>query len=528
MGEGKIVLSAEEGAAKLAALLFDGRVADSAPKSGRIRCWKEPAETTPREKSAFARFRDLPMGGEWIGVKCGHSGRKGPDFYITDENFCKACLKQMKGREGEKHIAASVDLVEIVQPREAPAPAITDADAEIETKPVSAPGRKRTTRVSMAYFSAVPAGGEWTGLTCGHTGIKGKDFYDYDQHFCKDCCHKRQIKFRKSLSLPFESVEAPAEKPPVASLGKDKWGKLIKECAECHELRGIIGRGRCAKCYWHLPEVREKLLAKRKGCKNPVPAPVTAVNVEGRPEAGVSKGTKHRLYPPWTPEQDAEIRAVYENQVGKNRRDAGKPVAELAEKLNQPRWRISKRAFDLAAVPTSLKRKKEPPWSEAEYKILRENAAFTLSNIQQKFKAAGFDRSRMAIKIKINRTLGRKPKAHYTGTSLSKRFGIDSHSISNWIQSGFLKAAMQGNKRTARQGGDSYVIQEADVRQFVIENVEVVDFRKVDKFWLVELLTANPKTVQHGDDRQSQKSGAPTGKAGREGELTGPPFEEKG
>jgi hypothetical protein len=324
--------------------------------------------------------------------------------------------------------------------------------------------KKMPTRgASMDAFKAVPPDGEWTGLACGHTGIKGKDFYDSDQRFCKACLQAKWNRQRAKREM-FE-----ADAPP--------------------------------------------------GAASPHGAAFLAAGPTGR-GPGAPKGTPHKEYPPWTDEQDAEVRRVYEDEVRKRRGPgAGKPVAELAEKLGQPRWRVSKRAFQLGVVSISQRRKKEPPWSEAEYEILKKHAAVSLGNIQKKLKKAGFDRGRMAIKIKINRTIGRKPKDHHTGNSLCKCFGIDAHSVIAWIHSGLLKAEKLGTKRTARQGGDHYVIRDADIRDFIVENVEILDFRKIDKFWLVELLTTK-STESTESTEEGQKPGTTEGRTTDEHECT--------
>jgi hypothetical protein len=60
--------------------------------------------------------------------------------------------------------------------------------------------------------------------------------------------------------------------------------------------------------------------------------------------------------------------------------------------------------------------------------------------------------------------------------------------VTGWVNKGWLRAARRGTERTPQQGGDEHWIHMRDVRRFVIDNVAAVDFRKVDKFWLVDLL----------------------------------------
>jgi hypothetical protein len=188
----------------------------------------------------------------------------------------------------------------------------------------------------------------------------------------------------------------------------------------------------------------------------------------------------------FTPEQDAEIIAVYRNQADMKKGVAA--VRDLAAKFGVPRWKVSRRAFSLGVVAKSVY-SEDRQWTDAEIELLEKNAAFTSQNIWAKFKAAGYKRSQNSIVIKLKRLFGHKPTEGYACNLLAKLFGIDPHSITRWIEMGLLKAQHRGTARTSAQGGDSWVIQEADIRRFVIENVAIVDFRKADKFWLVELLT---------------------------------------
>lgn len=191
----------------------------------------------------------------------------------------------------------------------------------------------------------------------------------------------------------------------------------------------------------------------------------------------------------FTPEMDEAIRAAYRNQVGMTR---GQVCTPLAEKLGLPRWRVSKRALALGLVSAVAPRQypKTKSWTDAEKEIVGKYAAATLSHIGLKLGEAGFHRSQNAIKIYINRTLGPKPKENYSSRALARLLGIDDHAVTRWIHEGWLKASKAGTARTSLQGGDMYVVRPIDVREFVIEHVALIYFRKLDKFWLVELLTS--------------------------------------
>jgi hypothetical protein len=351
------------------------------------------------------------------------------------------------------------------------------------------------------------------------------------------------------------AAETPAKRE---KLPRDKHGKAIKECRECHEMRGIIGRGLCAKCYWRQPKVREAQIRKQKARRPkkkegsqvsdaPTSVPESAeiasrhiVNGLSLPAApGMGAGipsaatrrrkpahnkkppvkikcpcgvvfevpawrakrakyhsleccTKYRASnykgPAWTPEMDTQIAKVYQEQVGEIRRgNPCPPVRALAESLGMPRWCVSRRALELGLI---AKARKEPAWSAEELAFLKAHGRLTWNVIQLKLKQAGFvHRSVNGIKIKFQRIFGNKPHEGYTCREVGKLFSIDAHGILGWIETGLLRAEHRGTARLPANGGDMWLIREADVRQFVIDNVELIDFRKLDKFWLVELLS---------------------------------------
>lgn len=185
-----------------------------------------------------------------------------------------------------------------------------------------------------------------------------------------------------------------------------------------------------------------------------------------------------------TPQIDAAIARVYQGEPREGE------VKQLARTLGRPRWWIGKRALKLGL---KVPRFKELPWSEAELELLAGNAAKQPDTICRVLKAKGYARSPTAIAVKLKRmghATGRNADLqHYTANHLGKLFGTDPHTITLWIKKGWLRAARRGTERTDKQGGDEHKIHWRDVRSFVIDNVAAVDFRKVDKFWLVDVLT---------------------------------------
>jgi hypothetical protein len=112
----------------------------------------------------------------------------------------------------------------------------------------------------------------------------------------------------------------------------------------------------------------------------------------------------------------------------------------------------------------------------------------TPERIRLALKMAGFNRSTTGILLKRKRLGMLQNMPGQSATSLAKCFGADAKMITGWIENGWLKAEKRGTHRTEKQGGDMYYILTSDVREFIIDNIGVIDIRKVDKFWFVDML----------------------------------------
>jgi len=189
-------------------------------------------------------------------------------------------------------------------------------------------------------------------------------------------------------------------------------------------------------------------------------------------------------------EMDEEIRRLYQAEVGIKSVAYQGPVRDLALKFGMPRYAVSKRAVKLGVLPIQ---KKEPDWSDKEIKILEHAAQYTLPVIQRKLKAAGYRRSQMGILLKRKRMRFLNNLNGHSVRSIATCFGIDDHSVTRWIEKGWLRAKKRGTNRTARQGGDHWYIKDKWIRDFIIDSVSVIDIRKVDKYWLVDLLAGDLK-----------------------------------
>jgi hypothetical protein len=164
-------------------------------------------------------------------------------------------------------------------------------------------------------------------------------------------------------------------------------------------------------------------------------------------------------------------------------------VKRLAVSLGRPYWWVKKRASLLGVAQPVLTDNKEPEWSAAEMELLESNACKTPDVIARIFRVHGFKRTATAIVVKRKRLrCDTVDIDHYTATQLAGEFGVDIKVVTRWIERGWLKAGRRGTERKAGQGGDMWWIKRRAVRDFVVESIGIIDIRKVDKVWLVDLL----------------------------------------
>lgn len=178
---------------------------------------------------------------------------------------------------------------------------------------------------------------------------------------------------------------------------------------------------------------------------------------------------------------DAVIRRTYQATPTKG------DILRLAKTVGRPRWWVSKRAAALGLVTPRFK---APPWTEAEIELIEGRAHQSPATLRRALKALGYARTETAITVQLKRLgASREDPDHFTARGLASVMGVDVKGVTTWIAKGWLRAKRRGTERVEAQGGDLWWIHRRDVRAFIVENVAAVDLRKVDKFWLVDLLT---------------------------------------
>lgn len=167
-------------------------------------------------------------------------------------------------------------------------------------------------------------------------------------------------------------------------------------------------------------------------------------------------------------------------------------VAELADQLGVPRWWLSARARNLGLT---VARVRQPNWTAAEDTLLKDVPLHDPKRCAQIFREHGYNRSATGIVVRATRlNLSRRAtRDTLSASAAGKILGIDSKSIAAVCISGDLTAGRRGSKRLPQQGGDAWAIKPADLRQYIIDYIERIDIRKVDKVAFVDLLVADQK-----------------------------------
>lgn len=210
------------------------------------------------------------------------------------------------------------------------------------------------------------------------------------------------------------------------------------------------------------------------------------LGLKGNPNVEAVRRREHHRN---DPALDERIREAWIGPSGTKKGE----VHALADELNVPRWWLSKRALALGlTLPRMIK---EPPWTPAELDLLKRVPRHDPSKAAKIFSEHGFTRSPNAIMVKCKRAgLSRRYKESLSATACGRILGVDGKTFTTWILKGIILAEKRETKRLPQQGGHPWSIGRAYFRQWIIDNVERIDFRKVGKFALVEILTAGAAT----------------------------------
>jgi hypothetical protein len=174
----------------------------------------------------------------------------------------------------------------------------------------------------------------------------------------------------------------------------------------------------------------------------------------------------------WTETMDHLLRTMYDPTV------RGRPK-EITDRLRVPRWAVNRRAAALG-----LSRPKDRPWSEREEALrggqlppgFGEGDGPQAEPLTHGSAAEGEAAEDTEVRGGLHCLLsGPGP---WRGPPLGPRPQ----------KSGKLRASHRHTDRTSQQGGDSWLITEAALIDFLTQHSYEIDLRKVDSLWFMDLI----------------------------------------
>jgi hypothetical protein len=189
-------------------------------------------------------------------------------------------------------------------------------------------------------------------------------------------------------------------------------------------------------------------------------------------------GRKPRSPVTWTPSMDQILRDAY------TRPEPG-VVKDAARRLGVSYAAIRSRARNLGVVRRYAYNRL---WVPEEDDIIREYAE-RLSYIYTRLKKAGFPRSLSAIVSRRSRLgcAGQVDPGRFTATALAQLCGVQNKTVLSWIAKGWLRA----DRRSPQCALWNIKLQ--DFRDFIRDHPTVIDLRKVDGPWFLDVVLGQPR-----------------------------------
>lgn len=165
-------------------------------------------------------------------------------------------------------------------------------------------------------------------------------------------------------------------------------------------------------------------------------------------------------------------------------------VQRFADELGVERFWLSDRA---ATLGLSTPHRKEPPWTEAETALMARVPLHNPDRCARIFREHGFHRTPTAIMIRAKRlSLSRRKRDTFSATMAAELLGMDAKTIGQWCVAGDIAAVKRDDRRLPQQGGSRWEIAPAELRRYILENLDRIDLRKVEKFAFVALIVGEP------------------------------------
>jgi len=177
----------------------------------------------------------------------------------------------------------------------------------------------------------------------------------------------------------------------------------------------------------------------------------------------------------WLP----RIKAVYDSGTGDGQ------ITEIAKRIGVPRTKITHTAQKNGWIKVTRSKDWHTPWSERELEYISKSGHLAPKAVQQRLKAAGFERTISAIEVKRHQTRAYQNRKGMSANEVAQCLGKECHMVINLIKTGKLEAT----RRPGYTGPTAaWHIEDKALRAYIIQYLPEIDLRKVDKFWFVDIL----------------------------------------
>ncbi len=145
-------------------------------------------------------------------------------------------------------------------------------------------------------------------------------------------------------------------------------------------------------------------------------------------------------------------------------------------------------------------------WTDVENDILREGveAGYSVSTLQRQLKMAGFQRSLSAVVDQVGKLQLGWNRNWYTATEVGRLLGIESKSVTQWIEKGWLTAKRGVGISSALSADEmeerrlQYQITVPALRKFMVAHPRAWDHRRVRIEVLLDLLVGGEHGLASG------------------------------
>lgn len=188
----------------------------------------------------------------------------------------------------------------------------------------------------------------------------------------------------------------------------------------------------------------------------------------------------------FTPEMEARIVELYTPPYVRG------VIAAQAREWGCSTASVSHRARCLGLAPMA-QQGGHHRWTADEIRLLRKMSTLTHREASHALAKAGYSRTMESImnfrfrdgwRFRVERD---EMAVGYSAKGLATLMGVDAVTVLRWIRQGMLKATQEGGQE---KHCASYRIQPKNLYDFLTQHVHYWEPAKVDKYWLMDVLTS--------------------------------------